>query len=800
MLLSLKWLKEFTPYTGDTKELAHVLTMLGLEVEEIFNPFEEIKEVVVGHVVECDPHPNADKLKICKVDIGRGEAVDIICGAPNVSKGQYVPVAPVGSTLPGNFVIKKAKIRGKYSYGMICSEKELGLSEDHSGIMVIDGNPRPGDKLIDFLDLDTTVFDIGMTPNRADCLSVLGIAREVAAYFELPLNMPKSDLEGLEAEETCKVDIVIEDGEDCPLYMARIIEEIKIAPSPAWMRYRLLSMGVRAINNVVDITNYVLLELGHPLHGFDRDLLRGNTIRIARPSKELEIKTLDGQERRVGNDDLLIWDAEVPVALAGIMGGYYSEINKTTQNVLLECAVFNPSRIRRSARRLGLSTEASYRFERGVDQLGAERAINRATYLIHRFAGGKILKGVAKKEPKKWTPRSIIFRPQRSKKLLAVDIDTNYSINVLKKLGCEIREIKSLEEYRIIPPSYRLDLEREIDLIEEVGRFYGLEKIPATLPRVARPLKGKKDSKAGYDFLFKIKEWARGMGLQEAVTYSFVGKNELLAFGEKEDYLIPIQNPLASDQDTMRSLVIAGLLNSLKTNLDRLNRDLRFFEVARTFTRDPKEETGVKEKNKLAIVVEGRRYPRNWTNPSREWDFFDIKALVDHLFSTLEIGDPEYREAKTLSFLERGALVFIGEKPIGFIGNLSPSLAKEYHGRGNIWLCELDLDEVFKLYGKEGKNFKPWSKFPPVYRDMTVVCPPQVRFEDILKCLKESKVSLLEDTSLIDVYVPEKGRERNLTLRMTYRHANKNLTDKEVDKVHQRLGKLLLEKLPVRFP
>ncbi len=800
MLLSLKWLKEFTPYTGDTEKLAHVLTMLGLEVEEIFNPFEEIQDVVVGHVLECEPHPNADKLKLCKVDLGEGEPVDIICGAPNIAKGQFVPVAPVGATLPGDFTIKKAKIRGTYSYGMICSEKELGLSDDHSGIMVLEGNPSPGEKLIEFLDLDTTVFDIGMTPNRADCLSVLGIAREVAAYFDLPLNMPKYDVEALEAEDACRVNIEIEDGNDCPLYMARVIEDIKIKPSPQWMKYRLLAMGLRPINNVVDITNYVLLEVGHPLHGFDKDLLKGNTIRVARAGEEIKIKTLDGQERKIGKEDLLIWDSEAPVALAGIMGGYHSEINEKTQNVLLECAVFNPSRIRRSARSLGLSTEASYRFERGVDQVGAQKAIDRAAYLIHRFAGGRILKGIAKKEPKKWTPSSIIFRPNRARALLAVDIDEKYSTDVLAKLGCEVEKITE-GEYKVSPPSYRLDLEREIDLIEEVGRFYGMEKIPATLPRITKSLEEKKQTPvAGYEFLFKIKEWARGMGLQEAVTYSFVGKKELLAFGEKEEELVPIQNPLASDQDTMRSLVVVGLLNTLRTNLDRLNRDLRFFEVARTFKKNPGEETGVEETNKLAIVVEGRRYPRNWATPREKWDFFDIKAMIEHLLTSLEIENLCYSEERKLPFLEMGTSVLIGEKNIGFMGRLSSSLAKEYHSRGDIWICELNLDEIFRAYGKVKKQFVPWSKFPPVYRDMTVVCPPQVHFEDILRCLEESKANLLEETSLIDVYVPEKGKERNLTLRMTYRHPSKNLTDKEVDKLHQRLGKLLLEKLPIRFP
>ncbi len=800
MLLSLNWLKEFTPYGGPIDDLAHALTMLGLEVEEIFDPFEGIKDIIVGKVVECSPHPRADKLSLCRVDLGTGELVDIVCGAPNVDKGQFVPVAPVGSTLPSGMKIKKAKIRGTYSHGMICSERELGLGEDHSGIMVLEGNPEPGERLRDFLDLDTTVLDIGMTPNRADCLSVLGIAREVAAYFDLPLNIPSTDVSSIESEEATSVEIEIRDPEDCPLYMAREIRGVKIGPSPSWMRYRLVALGLRPINNVVDITNYVLLEFGHPLHGFDRGLLKGNTIAVARPDREVSIRTLDGQERRVSSHDILIWDSERPVALAGIMGGEETEINESTEDVLLECAIFNPSRIRRTARRMGLSTEASYRFERGVDQLGAERAINRAAYLIHRFAGGRLLRGVAKKEPKKWTAPSIPFRPLRAKRLLCVDVDEAYCLDILGKLGCKV-EKKGEGEYKISPPSYRLDLEREIDLVEEIGRFYGLEKIPAVLPGIKKSLERGEDSpQVGYEFLFKIKQWARGIGLQEAITYSFVGREEMVRFGAREEEMVSIQNPLASDQDTMRCVVVAGLLNVVKTNLGRLNRDLHLFEVARTFVWDEREETGVKETNKLAIVLEGRRHPRTWAHGKDNWDFYDIKAMVEHLFSTFEIEGYEYEEIQERRVVDRAVKILLDGREMGFMGRLIPSLAEHYHAKDNLWLCEIDLDLLFAHYIKHKTTFKEWSKFPPVYRDMTLVCPPEVRFKDILGCVKEAKTPLLEEISLIDVYEPPRGGERNLTIRMTYRHSRKNLTDREVDKVHGELGRHIIKRLPVRFP
>ncbi len=801
MLLSVKWLKEITPYEGEVNKLAHVLTMLGLEVEEIFNPFEEISDIIVGYVVECGKHPNADKLKLCKVDIAQGELLDVVCGAPNVEKGQLIAFAPVGAKLPGNIKIKKAKIRGQTSYGMICSEMELGLSDDHSGIMVIKGNIQPGTKLIDALDLDTCVFDIGMTPNRADCLSVLGVAREVAAYFDLPLNIPPCDVEKFEQEKKCEIPIEIEDPDDCPLYMARILEDVKIKPSPDWMKYRLVAMGVRPINNVVDITNYVLLELGHPLHGFDMDLLKGHKIRVQRAKKELEFTTLDGKQRRLSKDALLIWDSERPIALAGIMGGYESEINENTKNVLLECAIFSPPLIRRTARRLGISTEASYRFERGVDQLGAENVINRAAYLIHRFGGGQILKGISKNEPKKFKLKNIPFRPKRAISLLSIDAKSEYCLNILNRLGCEILPTDD-GKYQVTPPSFRLDLEREIDLVEEVGRFYGLEKIPATLPRITKSAIGRTCTHGvPYEFLYKIKQWARGLGLQECVTYSFVDKDELIFLGEDGSEFVPVANPLSKDQDTMRTLVVTGVLNALKTNIHNFNQDIRLFEIARAFYKDLYSETGVREINKLTMALHGNRYPTNWSLPRQSWDFYDLKGMVENLFKILGIYDKlKLTSTNKYNFLDKGAEILINNIEIGFLGTLRKKYHKQYHVKTGVVLAELDIDKIYSEYKDKQIQFIAWSKYPPVFRDMTIVCPEGLTYEEIRHCLESSKSQLLEEVDLIDLYIPENSQEKRITLRMTYRDPKRTLTDREVDKVHSNLGKYLLEHLPVRFP
>lgn len=801
MYLSIKWLKEFTPYDGDIEKLSHVLTMLGLEVEEIFNPFEEIKDIVVGYVVSCEKHPNADKLKLCKVDIGSGEPLPVVCGAPNVGKGQYVAFAPVGYKLPGGIEIKKTKLRGEVSYGMICSERELGLSNDHSGIMVLDSVYTPGTKLIDALDLDTVVFDIGITPNRADCLSILGIAREVSAYFNLPLNLPPSPIENIEEDQIAHIDIEIEDPDDCPLYCARIIEDVKIHPSPAWMRHRLRAMGLRPINNVVDITNYVLLEFGHPLHAFDKDLLKGNKIRVARPKDRLTFKTLDEQQHAITIDDLLIWDSEDPVALAGIMGGYDSEINENTKNVLLECAVFNSSLIRRTARRLGISSDAAYRFERGVDQLGADRAIDRAAYLIHRFAGGKVLKGVVKNEAKKFIPSSISFRPKRAISLLSIDADSQFCLNALEKLNCSVEKIDD-STYNVIPPSYRLDLEREIDLIEEVGRFYGLEKIPSKLPNISKTEKEIKIlDEATYKFLNKVRQWARGIGLQECVTYSFVDKDELLLLGEDEQKMIPVANPLTKDQDTMRTILCIGLLNSLKINTSRLNRDLHLFEIGKVFLKDTEKETTALEKNKLAILLHGNRYPVTWANQKSPWDFYDIKGIIEDFTTVFGLNDNVlYKAASNEPFLDYGLNIFVDGNYVGFIGSFKKSLFKTYNVKSDVFLGELDLDIIFKCYENKKIMFNAWSKFPPVFRDMTVVCPDDVTFEMIKQTLSDMKTSILEEVNFIDLYIPEDKKEKRITLRMTYRDPNRTLTDKEVDKVHGKIGEYLINNLPVRFP
>jgi len=805
MLLSINWLKELTPYEGPLDGLAHTLTMRGLEVEEQFRPFAHLQGLVTGQVVDCGPHPNADKLSLCSVDTGTGQLVQIICGAPNVAAGQCVAVAPVGATLPDGMQIKRTKIRKVQSEGMICSEKELQLGDDHSGIMVLDAVFSPGTPLLQALGLDDVIFDIGITPNRADCLSVLGIAREVAAAFGLPLTPPRPMLAESGPEAADSFGIEIDDPDLCPLYQARIIEDVNIGPSPAWMRYRLLSTGIRPINAIVDVTNFVLLELGHPLHAFDADLLEGSMIRVARAQQGQHMTTLDEQDRVLSREDLLIWDGAKPVALAGVMGGQNSEISTGSRHVLLECAVFHPGTVRKTARRLGLSSEASYRFERGVDQGGADLATDRAAGLIQELAGGRVLRGMARNEPRPVKLVPIPFRPEKARQLLALDVDAAFCVQSLQGLGCGVAN-SSPEQWTVTPPSYRLDLEREVDLIEEIGRVYGLENVPETLPRIAKPLQKAPPVPAfgpqqpSYEFMRKIKIWAQGLGFLESVNYSFVGAADLKRLGLLDNSVVPVQNPLSADQDSLRPALAPGLLQTLAVNLNQGQHDLRLFEVARTFEHSPESETTALERTALGLILHGRRNPDTWPWERQIVDYHDIKGVIEHLLVTLGLQGARFAGEDEHPFLFPAVVIEIAGEVCGHAGQLKSELAGEYRARTPVWLAELHLDTLCTLSSRQAIAYTPWPKFPPVHRDMTLIGTADVAFDSVTGVIESADVPVLESCTLMDIYQPQGARERSLTLRMTYRHPSKTLTDKEVDKHHSKLGQLLIDSLPLRFP
>jgi phenylalanyl-tRNA synthetase beta chain len=799
MLLSLNWLRDFTPYEGDLNELADRLTMLGLEVDEISHPFAHLDNMVVGHVVQCEAHPQSDHLHVCKVDVDQGELLDIVCGAPNVAQGQKVAVAPVGTVMPNGMKIKKAKLRGMPSRGMICSAMELELGNDHSGIMVLDDALAPGTKLIDALGLETSVLDIDITPNRGDCLSVLGYAREIAAAYNLPLTMPKVECE--ETGPACQdmVSIQIDQSRLCPSYLARIIQGVSNTQSPDWMRYRLLAVGLRPISAVVDVTNYVLMELGQPLHAFDRSLIRGGKIRVAPAEDGMVFTTLDQKERKLLSSDLLIWDGERPVALAGVMGGANSEISETSTEVLLESAVFHPGTIRKTARRLALGSDASFRFERGVDQVGSRLALDRAADLIVSCCGGQIAKGVAGSVPRPYAAPSIVFRPAKATRLLALDVEEGYCEKVLTSLGCQLAKAK--DGYQVTPPSYRLDLEREADLIEEVARVYGMDRLPVRLPRIAKNLDAMLHEDPLFAFNSRIKAWAMGCGLQETVNYSFVATRDMDRLGIPSQGRVEILNPLNEELNVLRSQIAPGLFNALKYNLAQGNTRLRLFEVAQVFVQDPASDTMTKETNRLGLLLYGSREPQRYPFGAGEVDYSDIKGLVENLAGYLGLGTLTFVLVQEHPYLQPCVRVLAGETPVGLMGMLKPALADGYNANHKVWFADLNLETIMDLTAKATCTFRPIAKFPAVRRDITIIAPKTLPFGRIAEVIRARKEPLVEDVVLLDIYKPEKDAEENhVSLRVTYRSMSKTLKDKEVDKVHTRIGQELLNKLEVRFP
>jgi phenylalanyl-tRNA synthetase beta chain len=797
MLLSLSWLKEFTPYDGPVEDLAHRLTMVGLEVEEIKRPFEHLNGIVVGHVLEKTSHPDADKLSLCKVDIGLGEALPIVCGAPNVAAGQKVAVAPVGTELPGGMVIKKAKIRGQVSQGMICSETELELGTDSAGIMVLDDGLAIGSGIIQAFDLEEYVLDIGVTPNRPDCLSVMGLARETSAIFDLPLTMPPLKLvEDVSIDCREQIKIQIDDPSGCPLYQARLISNCKVAPSPARIRYRLMSVGIRPINNIVDVTNYILMELGQPLHSFDRDLLKGSVIRVARASEGMKFNTLDDQTRKLDENDLLIWDEQNPVALAGVMGGANTEINSQSRNVLLECAVFDPLSIRRTARRLGLNSESSFRFERGVDQVGSSFALDRASELMSSLSGGFVASGVSFSEPRPYKPRTLSFRPARANSLLALEVDDEYCRRNLKLLGCGVKNIES--GFEVVPPSFRPDLEREVDLIEEIGRIYGLDRIPEHLPRVKKSL-GQKPLDQRFAFGSRIKQWARGLGLNEAINYSFVGMADLDSLGIDKESRVKVYNPLSEDQDVMRTDLLPGLLQTLRHNLGHGNSRLKVFEAANSFFPDSQSETGVRETSRLGLLLYGSRHKRQWPYPEEDFDYSDIKGLAENLVKMFTNSNAQFKDQGKHPYLSPAVLCLTDSVDIGILGRVKPDISKGYKARKEVWFADINLDRLQDLYTSRQISFTALPRFPVVKRDITIMAPMNLKYGQIVDVVYASGISILEEISLVDVYLPDSAQEKNMTFRLTYRHPDKTLKDKEVDKVHQKIADSILAGLPVKF-
>ncbi|MFB2921427.1 phenylalanine--tRNA ligase subunit beta [Aerosakkonema funiforme] len=809
MRISLNWLRELVDFTMTPEELAHTLTMAGFEVEDIEDRRTWADGVVVGKVLSCQPHPNADKLRVCEVDIGAAAPLNIVCGAANVRASLYVPVATPGTYLPNiDLKIRPTKLRGVRSEGMICSLFELGLAKESSGIHSFDDedNLELGSDVRPLLGLDDAILDITATANRADALSMVGIAREVAALAGATLKLPEAQEVSIAAKGTGLM-LKIEEPQACPAYIGTVIEQVKIGPSPEWLQRRLQLSGVRPINNVVDITNYILLEWGQPLHAFDRDRLQvvagknSLTIGVRFAQQGESLKTLDGQTRTLQSQTLLITANDKPVALAGVMGGEETEVHEGTQNILLEAAIFDMMAIRRSGRSQGLRTEASARYERGVNQAELEIACRRAIGMIAELAGGvPVVREIADARPNQsaWT-RSIELRLERVNQILG-PIDLGEDVGelqaqdierILTALGCQVTPAAAEKVWTVTVPPYRYrDLEREIDLIEEIARLYGYDNFCDDLPA---------ETEAGYisvdqQLTRKLREALRAAGLTELVHYSVVKP--------EADTKIIIRNPMFSEYSALRKDLISGLIDAFQYNLEQRNGPLNGFEIGRIFWQ---EEDGLMEADSVAGIIGGDPTLGKWTRSGREepMSWYEAKGVLDNVFQRLGLK-VEYQPDRRDERLHPGrtASLWLQGDRLGTFGQLHPQLRKERDLPDAVYVFDLDLDVLLDYLDRDENfipTFHPYSSFPASDRDIAFFAPSQVYVAEIEREMTKVAGDLLESVELFDEYKGENvpPGQRSLAFRLIYRATDRTLTDEDVESVHGKVREALRDKFNV---
>ncbi|WP_303852309.1 phenylalanine--tRNA ligase subunit beta [Seleniivibrio woodruffii] len=769
MKISINWINEFVDTTGiDMQELAAKLTMSGLEVESVETK-NRLNNVVVAKVLKCEKHPDADKLSLCVVSTG-AEEHQVVCGAPNVRAGQTVVFAMIGAELPGGFKIKKAKIRGIESCGMICAEDEIGLSDDHAGIMILPDHLEAGMDINEYLGFPDTVMEIGITPNRADCLSMVGYAREIAALYGLKLKERSWNLAETDDKAENYGGVVIENKEACPSYIGRVIKDVKIAPSPVWMQNRLRAVGVRPINNVVDVTNYVMFEYGQPLHTFDLREIDGKIIiRNAKAGEKLLL--LDEKERSFTEEMLLITDEKKILALAGVMGGEHSGISDDTKDVFLECAYFEPKQTRKTARKLGMTSDAAYRYERGADPANPVKMVDYAAYLLQEVAGGKICKGKLG-EYAEAAERKVTVDTKWINSYLGTSVPDEQIVKILSDLG--LNPAVSGTSITVTAPSYRVDIVSDQDIAEEVARMYGYDNIPTTLPRIdsdskpmSRLLAARRD--IGYQM--------KTLGFNEAINYSFM-KDDFLKLFDDEAKFVKLLNPISEDMNTLRTLVFPGLLANIKYNLNNGFKQARFFEFASSFI---KTDRLPEQRMKFTAAVAGDFWTMSWAAPAPVEPFFALKGILENVLNSYKIKAEYVRSGKHFLHPGKGADVVVNGTVIGFIGELHPAVADEADIRENVVLFEIDMELLVENAVFQYK-FADFSKFPSIYKDISVVVDRATASVDMINCIKGTS-KLAEDAFLFDVYAGkgiEEGKESR-TYRVYFTASDRTLTDEETN-------------------
>jgi phenylalanyl-tRNA synthetase beta chain len=799
MKVTYNWLREFVEFDRPPEELAELLTMLGLEVESIEYIGADLDDVIVALVEERAQHPNADKLSLCRVNNGK-EVINVVCGAQNFKSGDKVALAQVGCTLPGDFKIKKSKIRGEESCGMLCSEKELALADESAGIMVLSPDLPLGTPVFEALGIKDVLFEIGLTPNRADCLSVIGIAREIAAKLGKKVRYASHEIpeNGPDIGSVASVEII--DPDLCPRYTARYVSGCKIAPSPQWLVNRLKAVGQRTINNVVDVTNYVLMEYGHPLHAFDFRQLAGGKIIVKRASEGEKFTTLDGQERILNSTDLTIRDTGRAVALAGIMGGENSEIADDTTDILIESAYFNPSAIRLTSKRLGIHTESSHRFERGADLHIVTTVLDRAASLIAELSGGTVAKGAIDAFPAPQPEKKLKVRVARVNSILGLDLDAAYIAEIFKNLEFGV-VTASDGQLEVSVPSFRVDIEREIDLVEEVARLHGFENIPMTMP-VAQVFS---DRIPRYQILEReVKSHLAGAGFNEVINFSFASQQDIgklnLSHSDRRSSAVALLNPLVDEHAVMRTTLLPALLQTVARNFSLRNFNLRLFEMRRVYWVKPGHELP-DEPLHVAGIITGLRNPEGWNQPKDTVDFFDLKGVLESLTALFKLPELSFAAGGVEPFYHPGkaAAIICEGQLIGTLGEIHPDVQEAFEIERPVYYFELDFATLVNI-SSDSLTVKAPSRFPDTYRDIAMLMDSQTSSAAIVECIKGVKSDKTRTVEIFDVYTGDKipDGQKSIAVRVRYGSFDRTLTDEEVSKVHQKIINNLISELNIK--
>ncbi|HHW7118736.1 TPA: phenylalanine--tRNA ligase subunit beta [Staphylococcus aureus] len=794
MLISNEWLKEYVTINDSVSNLAERITRTGIEVDDLIDYTKDIKNLVVGFVKSKEKHPDADKLNVCQVDIGEDEPVQIVCGAPNVDAGQYVIVAKVGGRLPGGIKIKRAKLRGERSEGMICSLQEIGISSNYvpktfeSGIYVFSEAQVPGTDALQALYLDDQVMEFDLTPNRADALSMIGTAYEVAALYNTKMTKPDTTSNELELSANDELTVTIENEDKVPYYSARVVHDVTIEPSPIWMQARLIKAGIRPINNVVDISNYVLLEYGQPLHMFDQDAIGSQQIVVRQANEGEKMTTLDDTERELLTSDIVITNGQTPIALAGVMGGDFSEVKEQTSNIVIEGAIFDPVSIRHTSRRLNLRSESSSRFEKGIATEFVDEAVDRACYLLQTYANGKVLKDRVSSGELGAFITPIDITADKINRTIGFDLSQNDIVTIFNQLGFDT-EIND-DVITVQVPSRRKDITIKEDLIEEVARIYGYDDIPSTLPVFDKVTSGQLTDRQYKTRM--VKEVLEGAGLDQAITYSLASKEDATAFSMQQRQTIDLLMPMSEAHASLRQSLLPHLIEAASYNVARKNKDVKLFEIGNVFFANGEGELP-DQVEYLSGILTGDYVVNQWQGKKETVDFYLAKGVVDRVSEKLNL-EFSYRRAD-IDGLHPGrtAEILLENKVVGFIGELHPTLAAD-NDLKRTYVFELNFDALMAV-SVGYINYQPIPRFPGMSRDIALEVDQNIPAADLLSTIHAHGGNILKDTLVFDVYQGErleKGK-KSIAIRLNYLDTEETLTDERVSKVQAEIEAALIE-------